>query len=335
MRAVARNEMQLDAATGPRQPLLHQLGVMVARIVEKDMDEHHQRIKCLDRFEQRDRRGSIHGLNVDHPGLPALEIDGAVNIDALAPARLFDRKLVLFGRPAANRPRRMGRMDRISEQHDLVIAQGIQSLVVVLDERLLLVFIELAGDDIGLVIFEIEAVQQRDQSRAAFVNEAEFLRDKGADLARRAWQRGAAKGFQRLFLSAIHTKRAAADVKTGQAIDAALLKQLVTVADRIVVQQQRGGDFLTAPAVVQQHQRVRASRQARRRRAVARQRDQIPTILRAEKAAANHAPSESSDPQKARNFARLFNESGYKVRCFFSMMKVGLYFISTILAMET
>src|SRR5271155_1902616 len=68
-----------------------------------------------------------------------------------------------------------------SEQHDLVIAQGIQSLVVVLDGCLLLVFIELAGDDIGLVIFEIEAVQQRDQSRAAFVNEAELPRDKGAD----------------------------------------------------------------------------------------------------------------------------------------------------------
>jgi hypothetical protein len=37
----------------------------------------------------------------------------------------------------------------------------------------------------------------------------------------------------------------------------------------------------------------------------------MPTILRAEKAVANHAPSESSDPQKARNFSRLFNESGY------------------------
>ena len=86
-------------------------------------------------------------------------------------------------------------MDRISEQHDLVIAQGIQSLVVVLDERLLLVFIELAGDDIGLVIFEIEAVQQRDQPRAAFVNEAEFLLYEGADLPRRARQRGADKGF--------------------------------------------------------------------------------------------------------------------------------------------
>src|SRR5580658_9449058 len=205
----------------------------------------------------------------------------------------------------------MGRMDRISEQHDLVIAQGIQNLVVVLDERLLLVFIELAGDDIGLVIFEIEAVQQRDQSRAAFVNEAEFLRDKGADRARRAWQRGADKGFQRLFLRGIQETRAAAHVKTGEPLDAALLKQLVPATDRVVVQQKRCRDFLTAPPVVQQHQSVRPPRQARRRRAIARQRDQMPTILRAEKAAANHAPSESSDPQKASNFSRLFNESGY------------------------
>ena len=64
-----------------------------------------------------------------------------------------------------------GRMDRISEQYDLVIAQRIQNLIVVLDERLLLFFIELAGDDIGLVIFEIEAVQQRE-------SRAELLRDE-------------------------------------------------------------------------------------------------------------------------------------------------------------
>src|SRR6516225_3836129 len=125
-----------------------------------------------------------------------------------------------------------------------------------------------------------------------------------APMARRAWQCGADKGLQRLFLRGIQETRAAADVKTGQAVDAALLKQLVPAADRIVVQQQRGGDFLTAPAVVQQHQRIRASRQARRRRAVARQRDQMPTILRAEKTAANHASSESTDPQNARKFSR-------------------------------
>ena len=78
--------MQPDAATGPRQPFLHQLGVMIARVVEKDMDEHQQRIERFDRFQQPDRRGGVDGLDVDHPGLPALEIDRAVNIDAVAPA---------------------------------------------------------------------------------------------------------------------------------------------------------------------------------------------------------------------------------------------------------
>src|SRR5262249_21383152 len=176
------------------------------------------------------------------------------------------------------------------------------------------------GDDMGLVIFEIEAVQQRDQSRAAFVNEAEFSRDEGADLPRRARQRGSDKGFQSLFLHSTQKACAAAYVKTGEPLDAALLKQLVPAADRVVVQQKRCRDFLTAPPVVQQHQSVRPPRQARRRRAIARQRDQMPTILRAEKAAANHAPSESPDPRKARNFSRLFNESGYS--CFLLLLSL-------------
>src|SRR4249920_2185269 len=124
-------------------------------------------------------------------------------------------------------------------------------------------------------------------------------------------ERGSDKGFQGLFLHSTQKACAAAYVKTGEPFDAALLKQLVPAADRVVVQQKRCRDFLTAPPVVQQHQSVRPPRQARCRRAVARQRDQMPTILRAEKAAANHAPSESSDPQKARNFSRLFNESKY------------------------
>jgi hypothetical protein len=89
----------------------------------------------------------------------------------IAPARLFDRKFVLLEGPAADRPRRMGRMDRISEQHESVFVQRIQNFVVVLDERLLLAFIELARDDVGLVIFEIEAVQQRE-------SRAELLRDE-------------------------------------------------------------------------------------------------------------------------------------------------------------
>jgi hypothetical protein len=86
-------------------------------------------------------------------------------------------------------------MHGIDEQHGLIWAQTIQQLFVSLDELLLFCCVELARDDIRLVVFEPQAMQQRDQSRTAFVIEPELLLDKGADLARRARQRRADKGL--------------------------------------------------------------------------------------------------------------------------------------------
>src|SRR5208282_2852485 len=79
----------------------------------------------------------------------------------------------------------------------------------------------------------------------------------------------------------------------------------------VVVQQQGIRDFLATPPVVQQNQGVRTSRHPRRRRPIAGQRDQLIAILYTEKAATNHAQSESTNPQSATNFSRAFNESGY------------------------
>jgi hypothetical protein len=67
-----------------------------------------------------------------------------------------------------------------------------------------------------------------------------------------------------------------------------LFKEFEPATDRIVVQQKRIGDFLTAPPIVQKHQGVCASRHARDRRPIARQRDQLVSIFFAEKAASNH-----------------------------------------------
>jgi hypothetical protein len=182
MRTIGWNEVQFDPAPGPREPLLQELGVMIARVVEKDMDERQHRIERFDLSQELDRRGGVDGFDLDHLGLPGFEVDRAVNIDPLTSARLFDRELLLFWRPTAGRPRRMGRMHSVCEQHGLVIAQGIPELFIALNESLLLLFVELARNDIRLVIFEPQAMQQRDQSRTAFVNEAEFLLDPGADV---------------------------------------------------------------------------------------------------------------------------------------------------------
>src|SRR5450756_627614 len=86
--------MQLDPAPRLSKPLLHELGMMIGRVVEKDMDEREQRIERLDRFQETDRRSGVDGQDFDHPGLPSLQIDRAVNVDALTPARLFDRELL-------------------------------------------------------------------------------------------------------------------------------------------------------------------------------------------------------------------------------------------------
>src|ERR1700684_3267364 len=154
-------------------------------------------------------------------------------------------------------------------------------------------------------------MQQRDQSRTAFVNEAKFLFDPGTDLARRARQRRADECFQCVFLRGAQKARVSAHVKTGQALDPTLFKQFEPAADRVVVQQQRSSDFLTAPTVVQKHQGVCASRHTRGHRPIARQRDQLVAILFAEETTSNHSTSESAKLENSRNFYRDFNESGY------------------------
>jgi hypothetical protein len=57
------------------EPFLRQLGVMIARIVEKDVDQRQHRIERSDRFQQRDGRSGVDGLDIDHPGLPGLKVD--------------------------------------------------------------------------------------------------------------------------------------------------------------------------------------------------------------------------------------------------------------------
>src|SRR5450756_263992 len=101
---------------------------MITRVVQENMDERQHRIERLDRLQQPDRRGGVDGQGLDHSGLAGLQIDRAVNVDALTPARLLDRELVLARRPAAGGPRGMGWMYRVREHHGFVVRQGIQEL---------------------------------------------------------------------------------------------------------------------------------------------------------------------------------------------------------------
>src|ERR1019366_8491917 len=99
----------------------------------------------------------------------------------------------------------------------------------------------------------------------------------------------------------------------GDAFDPALLEELAPAPDRVVIKQQRIGDLLTAPPFVQKHQGIRTPRNPARRRPIARQRRKRLTIFFVEEPRLHHA-RKSARSKNARNFYRLFNESGYTIK---------------------
>ena len=89
---------------------------------------------------------------------------------------------------------------------------------------------------------------------------------------------------------------------SGQAVDAAPFEQIVPAADRVVVEEENLGHFLTAHPAIQECQGVGAPRHATRRRTVASQRDQRLAILVTEKAATNHPAIRIRLPAKRKRF---------------------------------
>jgi hypothetical protein len=84
---------------------------MIARIVEKDVDQRAQRIEHL-----------------DHPGLAGFQIKRAVYVDPLPSAGLLDGECFANRPPAADRLGSIGRVDGIVKQHSLVNRQSLQQV---------------------------------------------------------------------------------------------------------------------------------------------------------------------------------------------------------------
>jgi hypothetical protein len=106
------------------------------------------------------------------------------------------RRVANFSWRDAQQRARAGWMRGVRDHHGRVGGQGIQQFFASGDEGFRLCFVEPAGNDFRLVIFETQTMQQRNQSRVAFIDAAKFLRAKGAGLARRTRQRRADPGFR-------------------------------------------------------------------------------------------------------------------------------------------
>jgi hypothetical protein len=262
---------------------------MIARVVEKHVDQRRRGVERLQAFQEFDRRSGVDDFDFDHLGLAGFQVDGAMNIETLAPRRLFDRQRLVLGRPTSRCAGGMGRMHRVREDHDLVRGQGIQQVLVKIDEGALLVLVEMARDDLGLAILEAEAMQKRDQSRATAVFHAQFRRDPSADLTRRARRDRSDPRRQLLLLRFTQRTGAASGFKPHQRLSTSFGERAMPTTDRVIVQQQHPGDLLATQTIVEQNKRVGATRQSMRHRTIPRQSHQGGTFLSRQKAGANHA----------------------------------------------
>jgi hypothetical protein len=59
---------QRDPAARLSQPIPHVSRMMIAWIIQKNMDERQHRIERRDRFQKLDRRGDVNGQGLDHLG---------------------------------------------------------------------------------------------------------------------------------------------------------------------------------------------------------------------------------------------------------------------------
>jgi hypothetical protein len=97
-----------------------------------------------------------------------------------------------------------------------------------------------------------------------------------------------------------------AHIEAGNALDPASFEELAPAADRGVVEE-RGMGGLPALPLVQKHQ-GRAAGYAASRKPSRERRKRLAIFFAAE---ARPNPAESAHSETARNFSRLFNQSGY------------------------
>jgi hypothetical protein len=187
VRAIGWDEVQYALASWSFQPVPHDYCVVVARIVQEDMDSSLCWMRDFDGPKQRNQAHPSRLGDFQHLGLASLQIDRAMNIQALAAGRLLDRERRAFRPPASGGAHLMDRMHRINEHNRFIRIEPVEELFVIVNERLLACFIEITGYPARRAVFEAQPMQQRDQAGVAIAKTVVFLQPS-ADQLRAARQ---------------------------------------------------------------------------------------------------------------------------------------------------
>src|ERR1700674_4388029 len=184
--------------------------------------------------------------------VPGLQIDRAMDVQALASGGLLDPDGHVLRRPASRRPRLMRGMHGIDKYDGFIGFEAVEKLIVAGDERLLPRFVELARHPHRLVIDDPKPVQQCDQPGVA-VTELIILPQPGPDRIRTARHPCGDKGLQSRLLLVCQLARTAFMAELAQARQTLPLINPKPRAHGVIVQQKRPRNLVAIPAIIQKN----------------------------------------------------------------------------------
>jgi hypothetical protein len=210
------------------------------------------------------------------------------------------RRIANFSWRGAQQPARAGWMRGVRDHHGRVGGQGIQQFFASGDEGFRLCFVEPAGNDFRLVIFETQTMQQRNQSRPQnfFALKAPAWRVVRGNVApTQAFGCPDGKCCPLGQTSPVHRSR--------------LPRIAGASPGSCRVNKENLGDLLAAPAIVQENERIGPSRQPMCRRAVPRQSDQVGAVFPVTGSRRESCPKTNPKIAAWQAIFRISNELGY------------------------
>ena len=263
VRRIGWQEVQPDAAPRPLQERLERLRVMVAGVVQEDMDHPAVGMGALQLPQKPQARPGIDPLALHQREPHRLQVQRPVQVQAPPAGRRPDGGPVLADEPAMRRPALPFGVDRVGEDDRLVGEQPAHQLLVAPDEGFLGFPVGLPRKRFRLDVLESQPVHQLDRA-AAGVFDAVALQDGGPDLVgvtRRAVpehrpERGLLAPGQLALPFRIRRR-----VQRGEARPAELPQP---AAHRVGVEMENPADEADAVPVVKRNERVRAPHLERR-----------------------------------------------------------------------